>query len=298
LAAEANQLQELIADCSSAEELTRLSFENRLGQVKEEMAIAASRRGKMAYAALLFRGRPVRGSKGIEADFAGQVLDSFYDVVAKESASLSGRLLSGRGPIPRKDDSRMFVTAAAPGSFGFVLEEMPGDIPALGNTPLLEAVGETGRLLQATKDDADFVEARSRTDPEVIKALAKFLKIVSTRDATMQIRTGDLEVAFDDPDTLRNALERISSVQEESDIPLFGTLEGLLPSGRRFEFIREDTGELIAGRISPNLGDPKSLKGMLYTRCLAHLKVVSLQRSGREHKRYELLSLSEAEQHQ
>ncbi len=180
------------------------------------------------------------------------------------------------------------------GSFGFVLEEL-SDVPLLGPTPLAEAVEETGRLVDAATDDDKFGNVVEETDGRVLAALSGFLKIINERKATLRIRVGDLEIALDDPDQLEAAYERTATLREENDQPIRGTLKGVLPETRRFEFRRADTGAIITGRISKQYRDPERLKHeWMDKECTALMRVVTFHRpSGQDSSRYELQAMME-----
>jgi hypothetical protein len=107
----------------------------------------------------------------------------------------------------------------------------------------------------------------------------------------MRVQAGEIDVSFDDMDVLQAAFARTSTVRDEADSPVEGRLEGLLPNARRFELRRSDTGELITGRVSRGITAPESYKAFLDEQCTAHLRVITFQRPGREHRRYELLAL-------
>lgn len=294
LQAELAQIDRLIAGCEPDEELTRIGFEARRADALRELSELSTRQGRIARGALVFRGAPVLGARGVEADFGGQALELFQKLVSKAAAARMGHPLGTRGPIPSEQSARLFVTGTAPGSFGFILEEA-ADVPLLGATPLAEALDDTGRLLAAARDDELFADSVAQTDPEVIRALSSFLEVVSKRGATLRVRAGDMEVALDDDHGVRAAYERTATARQEADVPVEGTLEGLLPNARRFELRRSDTRELISGRLSRDLRDTDALKAYLDRACTAHLRVITFQRPGKEHRQYELRSIRPAE---
>ena len=63
-------------------------------------------------------------------------------------------------------------------------------------------------------------------------AASRFLEVVANNDATLRVRTGDLDVAIEDSETLKAALERTSTLREEADEPVTGVLQGVLPGTR------------------------------------------------------------------
>jgi hypothetical protein len=291
LRSELGELERLIADCAPEEGLARLSLESRRAEVERQLRELEVYKGRAARATLLFRGAPVLEARGIEADFGGLMLESFHKLVAKAAAARAGTAPGTSNPMPGERSARLFVTGIAAGSFGFTLEEA-AELPLQGSTPLAEALDETGRLLAAAQDDELFSEAVAHTDPELIRALSRFLGVVVERGATLKVRAGEVEVALDDPRQLKAAYERTATVRQEADLPMECTFEGLLPVARRFELRRVDSGEVLSGRLSKELHDPHVLKPFISQRCIAHLRVITFQRPGQEHSRYELRSLT------
>jgi len=195
--------------------------------------------------------------------------------------------------VPDEGNSRLLITGTTRGSFGFLLEEL-ADVPLFGPTPLAEAVEETGRLLAAATDDEKFGDAAEETDGRVLSALSDFFKIMNDRKATLRVRVGDLEIPIDDPEQVRAAAERTATLKEEEDEPIRGTLRGVLPDTRRFEFRRTDTGAIVTGRISKSYPDPERLKHEFVDKeIVAHMRVVTFRRpSGNESSRYELRAVA------
>lgn len=291
LLAELAELARLIADCDPEEDLTRLGFEARRAEVESELRKLTMLHGRIARASLVFRGMPVLGMRGIEASFGGQALESFQKLIAKASAARGGQSLGTRGPTRNEQSSRLFVTGTLQGSFGFTLEEA-AETPLVAATPLAETLDETGQLLLAVQDDEQFADVASQTDPEVIQALSKFLNVIAEHGATLRIRAGEVDVGLESEEMLRAAVVRTESERDEVDTSIEGELQGLLPNGRRFELKRTDTGELVTGRLSKELREPDSVKPFMFKRCVAHLRVITFQRPGKEQRRYELVSIT------
>lgn len=285
LRAELAELDRLLGELNGDDELTKLGLEARRVEVAAELGDTRADR-RIARAALMFDGAPVHASRGIDAEFAGEALERFQKLVAKASAARSGRTLGTRGPIPQSEQAKLLVTGTAPGSFGFVLEEPDGEM--FEPTSLGETIADTIALIESTKDDDAFGDVVAETDPEVIAALSKFLELLATNGATMRLRTESAETVLRDADEVRAATGRTSNVRAEADQPIRGTLEGVLPHARRFEFRREGDGEVLIGHIARDLAEPEKLKQFLDLTCVAHMRVVTFQRPGKEHRRYVL----------
>lgn len=291
LRAQKADLERLIAGCDP-EDVSRIGFESRLAEVEAALGRLASQQGRVGEATLLFRGAPVVGTRGIEAAFAGHAIESFQKLVSKMSAARSGRRLGERGPIPGAGDSRLFVTDTAPGSFGFVLREMPEEAPLFGASPLAASVEATvGLLARAASSDDEFADAAVETDPAVLEQLDDFLRVIAERGATMRVVSGDTVASLDDAETMGAARERAHSRRvEEQEVPEHGVLEGLLPSARRFE-LRTADGTVIGGRLGAAI-DATTAQLLVSHPVAGRLRVVTIVRRERETKRYVLEDLT------
>ncbi len=293
LRAQKAELEALIAACDP-DDVSRLGFESRLAEVDEALASLATRVGRVAEATVLFGGAPVVGARGIEAAFAGPAIESFQKLISKMAASRSGRRLGERGPIPGAGDSRLFVTDTAPGSFGFVLREIPDQVQLIDTSPLATSVDAAVDLLAraASSDDA-FADAAVESDPAVLGQLGDFLQLVDERGATVRVVSGDVVASLDDPEILSAARERAHSHRtEEQDLPQHGVLEGILPTARRFE-LRTSEGMVISGRLGQGI-DIGIAQQLISHRVSGRLHVVTIVRRDRETKRYVLESVTAA----
>lgn len=282
------ELQRLIAE-SDPEDVSRIGFESRLAEVEAELAHLEGPHERRAEATLYFRGAPVVGTRGIEAAFAAEAIESFQKLVSKMSAFKSGRRIGERGPIPGASDSRLFVTATALGSFGFVLREVAdSNQVSFEATPLAAAVDATASLLaRAASTDDEFADAVVETDGAVLDQLDDFLGVVADRGATLRVVTSDAVALLDDGDTLGAARERARSRRTEvREHPEHGVLVGLMTDARRFE-LRTADGAVIAGRLGDAV-DADAAAKLMFKTVAGHLRVVVIARRGRETKRYVL----------
>jgi len=281
-------LQRLIDGCSP-DDVSRLGFEGRLAAVENELAQLDGPRERQAEATIYFKGAPVIGSRGIEAAFAAEAIESFQKLVSKMSAFKSGRRIGERGPIPGASDSRLYVTATAPGSFGFVLREVaaPSQV-SFEPTALAAAVDATATLLaRAASTDDEFADAVVETDGAVLDQLDDFLGVVGEHGATLRVVTEGIVASLDDGETLAAARERARSRRTEvREQPEHGVLVGLMTDARRFE-LRTGDGTVIAGRLGDAV-DADAAAQLMFRAVAGHLRVVVIARRGRETKRYVL----------
>jgi hypothetical protein len=270
--------------------LDRIGLESRAGELSAELSALADDTGKTAETLLYFQGEPVVGTLGIEAKFSADVLRSFQDLVSKQAAAQYGPVGSS-GPIRAERESRLHITNVVHGSFGFELEEMCDMEPMFGPTPLANAVRDVARLLDAAKEsDEVFADAAATASARVYDALRGFLSLVHGAGASFRMVTEEAEVRYDRR-SLGAAVERASAERIEADEqPIHGTFLGVLLDSGRFEHRAQPAGDVIRGKISPDL-DARSLVAWTDRSCVAHFHVVTLRRSGKEQRRYTLLKL-------
>lgn len=82
-----------------------------------------------------------------------------------------------------------------------------------------------------------------------------------------------------DEKRLADAVDRTASTsRQEDDRPVLGTLIGLLPMDHRFE-LQTEAGVLLKGKVARET-DAESLAVFFQKPCLAHLRVVTVERFG------------------
>lgn len=222
---------------------------------KEEIAQAldqlVSRPVTHAELGVFFGGRPVQGSRGINADFAGKALEDLQALVSKRYSGREFGRLAQRGPVPGGDTSQMLVTNIVRGSVGFVLEESGNDAQ-LVETPLKEAVDEVADILSrvGADDEVVFEEAASELDERLLVTLRQFFQRLDDSGATMRVVDGTRDFLLD-RHAVSRARERTQAMEiVERDDEMTGTLY-VLPESKRFDFLT------MAGE------QPVTLKGTL-----------------------------------
>jgi hypothetical protein len=272
--------------------LMRINLESRLRMVDDEIAAlgveeAMDRRAKVV---LTFGGGPVIEEAGaIEATFGAEALQAWQRLVSTTAATREGRKLNARGPIPDAETYRLFITGTSPGSFSFELEDV-ASMAQPEPSVLRDAVDQASLLLQATQmDDESYADAVAESNPRVVKAVEDFLGLMESRGATLRLAVEERECLFDTPEKVAQAVERTRKTNiTETAEPMRGVLSGVFAMGRRFEFQREESGEVISGRITHDIVDPSSLKPHLWTRSLAHMWIVTVERAGEKQRTYYL----------
>jgi hypothetical protein len=201
---------------------------------------------------LFFGGPKVAGSLVIEADFAGEALERFQDIVSKRFARRELGNLAARGPVPIRADSKLMVTAVTRGSFGFVLEEV-GDQEEALRTQLAEVLGDVVDFVAQVADPAEevFLEAVGDADSRMLMSIREFFSTLSKAQASLRVVEGEREIALgrDDVQRGKDRTEGLEITEQES-AHLEGMLLGLLPVHRRFEFVLEGEAEPISGKVA------------------------------------------------
>ncbi|WP_437982748.1 hypothetical protein [Sorangium sp. So ce117] len=284
-------IQERLDRLGPEKGLLGINLESRLRRLDEEIAAhetieALDRRAK---ATLVFGGKPVADAGAIEATFGADALKAFQRLVSTTASALDGRELSVRGRIPDEKSYRLFVTGTFPGSFGFELEEVVSE-PEQQPGVLRGAVDEASRLLQATQlEEEIYADAVAQSNPRVMNALASFLGLMESRGATLVLAAGERECRFETSDMVAAAAERARKTSiSESEERLTGVLSGVFAVGRQFEFQNEEGGEIVRGRIALDIPEPSSLKPYLWARCVAHVRIVTVERPGKKLPTYYL----------
>lgn len=253
LQAQLQELRTLVEESSRDGDIVgRLSFSARLGAVEEEIAAMQSRDAKVAEIALLFDGAPVEGKRSIDANFAAQALHHFQSIVTRLfSANLRGELAS-RGKIRGADLAALNIRGIATGSFGFVLEEKDALQYSVLKTPIREALEEAASLFDefTQESDDEFLVDVDDINPRVFKSLAQFFGHLEKNGAALKANLPDRQLTFDRAGISR-AYKRITDTSVRIEpVTWVGTLVGLSPIKRTFDFRQDGTQEIISGKFS------------------------------------------------
>lgn len=253
LESELSALEAMIAESKGIDPLGSLSLSDRADEVRLQIEQLGEKKHH-ADVTLLFYGKPVDGSKGIDAEFAGKALQSYQSALSKHMNSLAGRALGQRGPVPERNLSRMNVVDVVHGSFGFQLEEDNEELQFL-DTSLKDAVHAISSILRdiASPSDADFENVIEEIDSRTFLSVKTLIELLRNEEAKFKIIESDSEQEFDSV-KIERAYQRVEST-EVTDIAeqIEGTLVGILPVARRFEFHLRGTKEIISGPIDARL---------------------------------------------
>ncbi len=211
-----------------------------------------SRHETHASVALYFGGRPVVGSKGIEATFAGKALEIYQDMLAKRVARLSrgGEDLSDRGRVPGRANSSLMVTEIARGSFGFVLEE-PESNADLVDSALKKAIDEVSELLHSiSAKDLDGMEDEAEIlDSRLLLSVREFFRLLDDSGATIRVTTDHRQISLS-RDQVEAGRSRVDTLEWAERVKKLEGILYIVPDSQRFDLEPLGGGETIRGKVS------------------------------------------------
>lgn len=246
---------------------------NKLNTLKE-----AALSDNSASVAIFFGGKPVLGSKGIAAEFAGSALEQFQNLISKTFATTEAGELGQRGKIPFKAQSELMVTGVASGSFGFVLDEM-SEQTEIEASQLTHIIDKATHLLRdtAAQDDAVFEHLIEDLDPRTLIALKDIFTNLDSNQATLRVVEKEIDMLLDSSAIHRGKIRTEATSIEETTTELGGTLVGFLPEHRKFE-IKNETGDLVYGSTTKEAVDQfeKASDTVIGKHCLANITIKTI----------------------
>ena len=294
LQSEIAALEDLISHTPEENVIDRKSLEDRKKEVKAALSALTPPYYEPARGRLTFRGKPTVKSQGVYADFAGNALDKYANMVAALGVSQYYELGS-RGVIPNKEVFQLMVTGTTIGSFGFEIEETPKEtvlFPELSPTKMaMEKANLIMELSAGSSDDA-IAEAIADTSTRAIEAIRAFLEVMENYEAVFAIDLDDKCLRFVDIEQIKRTRERLRPENiRECDRELLGQFQGVLPTRRTFEFLIKDPNEVIVGKIGSEIEDPIKINHIIEkpTKIQVHTKQVGTSRPTYRLSRYEEL---------
>jgi len=250
LEAELAALTSLLEDSREIKDpVGQIQYERRREELVADIESLRSAEFHQASLALYFGGKPVFGSRGIAADFAGKALEHFQDIISKHFASSELGGLGDRGRVPLKDLTTLMVTGVTHGSFGFLLDEL-NDQTQLFDTALKELAAEVLTLIESSGsvDEEVFEKAAEELDPRSLAALREFFVDLDSNEATVRVVDDTRDLALDETAIHRARMRTEATQIDEEIIVISGRLLGFLPEHLRFELRpTESPDEIIYG---------------------------------------------------
>lgn len=249
---------------------------------------------KEARTVLFFTGEPVQGSLGIDASFAGRVLEPFQNMVMADYADRWHGVVGSRGRRAGEAQSRLMLTGLPRGSFGLELTRADHD-ELFEEGQLADTLAHITRLVEAAaRSDEDFAAQLDETAPRVIQKLREFLEVIAKGKAGLRLESGDFRCAMD-PIQASEAFNRVAAtITTPDDVKLTGLFEGVLLGDWKFNFVT-DEGHQVGGKIDQNLTEEQVIelnRKFFNERCRASLvKTTVLFKNGRVRTTYTLKGL-------
>jgi hypothetical protein len=248
LQAEAAGLRQLLEEADKFGDVVgQIQYKERLEEIARSLQELAHTDTHLASIALYFSGKPVVGSRGIAAEFAGKVLESYQDIVSKVFAKAEIGTLGERGRVPLKQSTDLMVTGLTHGSFGFVLEEL-SDQTQMHDTALNQVLILVSDLLLSVgaENEAEFDRVTEELDSRTLVALREFFKGMDTAEAAVRFVEDYREFSLDKYAIHRGRIRTEAIEIDDRSEAMRGILAGFLPDHRRFE-LRDETGATFYG---------------------------------------------------
>lgn len=167
------------------------------------------------------------------------------------------------GPIPNRDKNQLLITGTAIGSFGFEFELPAPELtlfPEQENPQIAIEKIEALFRLAATGSDDEVAEVIEEVHPRAVKKVYDFLELLVQQQAWCGLEFEGHSFRYADYEQLKISCERLKDENiHEQEETYSGKFEGVLPTGRSFEFRLNDQKSVIKGKIDRTIDDPDIL---------------------------------------
>lgn len=272
-----------LRDIAGQHPLMSVALEERERELKEKIA-ALPLGNKEARTILFFSGEPVQGSVGIDASFAGRVLEPFQSMVMADYADRWHGVVGSRGRRPGEAQSRLLLTGLPRGSFGLELARADND-ELFEEGQLADTLAHVTKLVEAAaRSDEDFAAELDETAPRVIQNLREFLEVIAKGKAGLRLESGDFRCTMS-PVEANDAFNRVAgTITNDELVKLPGVFKGVLLDSWKFDFVTNEN-HSVGGKIDENLTEEQVIalnRKFFNGRCLASLlKTTVLFKNGR-----------------
>ena len=271
-----------------------VAFAEREQEIREKLQ-ALPLGNKEARTILFFSGEPVQGSMGIDAAFAGRVLEPFQSMVMADYADRWHGVVGSRGRRPGEAQSRLLLTGLPRGSFGLELTRAEND-ELFEEGQLADTLAHVTRLVEAaSRSDEDFAAELDATAPRVIQNLRAFLEVIAKGKAGLRLESGDFRCTMN-PIQANEAFNRVAgTITSDEAVEMPGVFKGVLLESWKFAFVTDEN-HSVGGKIDENLTEEQVIglnREFFNERCLASLlKTTVLFKNGRVRTSYTLTGLA------
>lgn len=273
-----------------------VAFAEREEEIREKLE-ALPLGNKEARTVLFFSGEPVQGSMGIDAAFAGRVLEPFQSMVMADYADRWHGVVGSRGRRPGETQSRLLLTGLPRGSFGLELTRAEND-ELFEEGQLADTLAHITRLVEAaSRSDEDFAAELDATAPRVIQNLRAFLEVIAKGKAGLRLESGDFRCTMN-PVQANEAFNRVAgTITSDEAVEMPGVFKGVLLESWKFDFVTDEN-HSVGGKIDENLTEEQVIalnREFFNEHCRASLlKTTVLFKNGRVRTSYTLKGLAPA----
>ncbi|MBE7691513.1 hypothetical protein [Tenacibaculum finnmarkense] len=224
---------------------------------------------------LLFSGKAVNGSKGINSKFLSKTLNPFLKMVKSEANIIRFGKIQGKGFSNKAANTDLYLTSLPVGSFGIELKQLETN-DLLDEIEVSEGISKIIDLISiATENSDESLLTLTNQPKEIITNLKNFLEPIVKADSVIKLESGHKYIEIS-KEKVKIAYDKITnSINEDVLIKVDGILKGFLLLSNKFELI-DDSGRKISGTISEKI--PENLlveydKKFLNCRCEIHMKL-------------------------
>ncbi len=268
-------------------------LKSRIEELKKEIETLEDKPPITPETEIFFGQGAVIGSDGIEATFAGKILEKFQDMVTNHFAANFCGGLHKMGRRRGEEQSKLFLTALPKGSFGLQLSQpYVTDFVLAGQlTQTMEEI--TDLVISASTDDQSFVDTISHFHGRVLVPLEGFLAVMNNSGSDCKIISGTRKTALK-KEEVSAAYQRVLSAQKDEKTTNFpGLFGGLLLGSGRFEFT--PVGEKrIEGWVAEEVTDAQAIEMEKFAgkQCEALMRLTTISfRTGKQSFSHELIDL-------
>ena len=297
LLSERSTLQKLLERASPDDALGQISLAHRLQEVERELEAYAEGSSHRAEAYLTFWGSPVKGHRGVHANFGSEAVKLFVKAVTAVGANQRATL-SARGQIPNHQDYRLLITGTAPGSFSVYVEDASQQPVRTGETtPAENAIEQVKDILAASVgDQQQFTVATADIDRQALTTIHAFIKILADSEALCALAFRNDEFRFQDTKQVKRSETRLQPNGQETHATLTVRLRGFLPGSRKAEFeilsvhtpiSSAEVGRIAESQVAPIVADAIDIQALMAQPVSIDVRT---QRTGPGQLRYALIT--------
>ena len=275
--------------------IMKLSFEDRLNLLKNELNLLQKKKEEEAKIRLLFSGKAVFGSVGIKADFVSKTIKPIQELIKTQTAIIkSGSIIEKKGKIRKDSISELYLTALPTGSFGYELSMLQGK-ELFDEEDVSNSIREIIYMIESVSESDDaFQQVIENSPKRTLTHLKAFFKELSNEESILKMESGDKYVELSE-DKVKLGYQRVSSAQyEESPVQIIGVFKGILLDSGKFEIADEDSRK-YSGYISEDLSEDEAINyNKEYTNEKCSIMVqenVTIFSSGYRKVNYELIQI-------